>query len=350
MTVSSQNAQEIWHQYHTIKTETPTAYARDIASDLGISEAELTFARIGHDAVRLSHDVRAILRALEAVGETKCLCRNEYAVHEQLGTFSNLNIGEHAGLVLNPRALDLRLFITQWASAFSLSEQSQHGERHSIQFFDHQGDALLKVYATANTDTAAWDALITRFVTKQELALNLKPVEAQQHATDPEGAAIDSAWRGMTDVHQFFGLLKKHNISRQQAFRLVGDDLACRVSNGALAQLLETVLNDGNEIMIFVGNRGCTQIFTGALEKVTPMKGWLNVFNKAFTLHLRDDAIAESWVTRKPTADGHVTSLELFAADGTQIAQLYGQRSEGNAEQAQWRAQVDTLSAKGEAA
>jgi hypothetical protein len=32
-----------------------------------------------------------------------------------------------------------------------------------------------------------------------------------------------------------------------------------------------------------------------------------------------------------------VTSLELFAADGTQIAQLYGQRSEGTPEQKRWR-------------
>jgi putative hemin transport protein len=45
-------------------------------------------------------------------------------------------------------------------------------------------------------------------------------------------------------------------------------------------------------------------------------------------------------VTRKPTSDGHVTSVELFAKDGTQIAS-YGQRSEGHPEQAQWRAQVD---------
>jgi hypothetical protein len=52
-------------------------------------------------------------------------------------------------------------------------------------------------------------------------------------------------------------------------------------------------------------------------------------------------------VTRKPTSDGHVTSVELFAKDGTQIAQLYGQRSEGHPEQAQWRQQVDRLTPKG---
>lgn len=350
MTVSSQNAQEIWHQYQTMKTENPAKYARDLAHDLGISEAELTFSRVGHDAVRLTDDARAILSALDAVGETKCICRNEYAVHEQLGSFTNLKIGEHAGLVLNPRALDLRLFITQWASAFALREQSQHGERQSIQFFDWQGDALLKVYKTDNTDLSAWEALTARFSATENVPLSLKVAEEQVHATDTDAVALDSAWRAMTDVHQFFGLLKKHNITRQQAFRLVGDDLACLVSNEALPRLLDTVLADGNEIMIFVGNRGCTQIFTGELEKVTPMKGWLNIFNKAFTLHLRGDTIAESWVTRKPTADGHVTSLELFAADGTQIAQLYGQRSEGNAEQTQWRAQVDALTVKGKAA
>lgn len=38
------------------------------------------------------------------------------------------------------------------------------------------------------------------------------------------------------------------------------------------------------------------------------MKGWLNIFNPTFTLHLLEETVAETWVTRKPTADGHVTS------------------------------------------
>lgn len=55
-------------------------------------------------------------------------------------------------------------------------------------------------------------------------------------------------------------------------------------------------------------------------------------------------------MTRKPGGDGFVTSLELFAADGTQIAQLYGQRSEGTPEQARWREQVMALTPTGAAA
>ena len=63
---------------------------------MGISEAELTEARLGYDAVRLQNDVRAILTALEAVGETKCICRNEYAVHEQDRKSTRLN-SSHSG-------------------------------------------------------------------------------------------------------------------------------------------------------------------------------------------------------------------------------------------------------------
>lgn len=93
-----------------------------------------------------------------------------------------------------------------------------------------------------------------------------------------------------------FTLLKRHNLTRQQAFKLVADDLACKVANSALAQILESAQRDGNEIMVFVGNRGCVQIFTGVVEKVVPMKGWLNIFNPTFTLHLLEESIAETWL------------------------------------------------------
>lgn len=334
-----------------LKQQNPGKYARDIATQMGIAEAELTWHRVGHDAWRLQGEIREIIATLESVGETKCICRNEYAVHEQVGAFTHQQLGDHAGLVLNPRALDLRMFLNQWVSIFHLRENSARGERQSIQFFDRHGDALLKVYTTDRTDMAAWSDLLTRYIHAENPPLALVAADTPtQTAASVEGSVIDNAWREMTDVHQFFGLLKRHNLSRQQAFRLVGDDLACQVDNGALAQLLGAAQQDGNEIMIFVGNRGCVQIFTGQIKQLTPMKGWLNIFNPTFTLHLRDDTIAESWITRKPTADGFVTSLELFAADGTQIAQLYGQRTEGEPEQTQWRLQVESLINKGLAA
>lgn len=333
----------LYQRYTELKEEHPKKYARDLATLMGISEAELTAARVGHQASPLRPEMRELLHALESVGETKCITRNEYAVHEQVGTFANIHINEHAGIVLNPRALDLRVFVNQWASVFHLQEMTGHGERQSIQFFDRQGDAVLKVYAVDGTDMSAWQALLTAFRAEPVTDFRVEPAEPAGYADSVDAALLESEWRAMTDVHQFFRLLKRHNVSRQQAFRAVADDLAVQVSNTALASLLDTVKQDGNEIMIFVSNRACTQIFTGKIEKLVPMHNWLNIFNPTFTLHLQELEIAETWITRKPTGDGIVTSLELFAADGTQIAQLYGQRSEGQPEQSQWRAQLSTL-------
>lgn len=341
---------ERYDNWLQLKQQHPKKYARDIARLMNISEAQLTHARVGHDAWRLKGETREILAALESVGETKSICRNEYAVHEQVGRYENQHLEGHAGLVLNPRALDLRLFLNQWAFAFHVREATARGERQSVQFFDHQGDAVLKVYTTDNTDFSAWGQFLAKFIYADNPELELKALEEVVMTQAPEARQVEAQWRTMRDVHQFFGLLKRHQLTRQQAFRLVADDLAQQVDNTALEQLLQLAKQDQNEIMIFVGNRGCVQIFTGVVEKLMPMDNWVNIFNRELTLHLQADTIAESWVTRKPSGDGFVTSLELFAADGTQIAQLYGQRTEGQPEQQQWRTQLEALTNKGLAA
>lgn len=107
----------LYQHYLQLKTEHPGCYARDLAKMMGISEAELTQAR-ADEAQPLRADFPALLNALKSVGEIKSITRNEYAVHEQIGTFDNLHPGPHAGLVLNPRHLDLR-FSWQNGTVFS---------------------------------------------------------------------------------------------------------------------------------------------------------------------------------------------------------------------------------------
>lgn len=218
----------IYQQYLRAKVEHPRKYARDLAALLGISEAELTHARVGHDAQRLQGDAKVWLSALEQVGNTKSITRNEYAVHEHTGYYQNQTLDGHAGLILNPRGLDLRLFLSQWASAFALRENTARGERQSIQFFDHQGDAILKVYTTDTTDMAARQLFVEKFTSSENPALALRPAgngtaAEQTIAHNPQ---FEADWRAMKDVHDFFILLKRYNLTRQQAFNSVADDLA----------------------------------------------------------------------------------------------------------------------------
>jgi putative hemin transport protein len=96
-------------------------------------------------------------------------------------------------------------------------------------------------------------------------------------------------------------------------------------------------------MMVFVSNPGVIQIHSGVISNISVTKGWLNIMDLDFNLHLRQDQIASAWVVRKPTVDGLVTSLELFDHTGELILMLFGLRKPGIPENIQWRALIDQL-------
>ena len=64
-----------------LKEQNPGKYARDIAGLMNISEAELAFARVTHDAWRMRGDIREILAALESVGESIVWFGNAFSLY-----------------------------------------------------------------------------------------------------------------------------------------------------------------------------------------------------------------------------------------------------------------------------
>jgi putative hemin transport protein len=132
-------------------------------------------------------------------------------------------------------------------------------------------------------------------------------------------------------------------LDRQQAMRMVGRDYAWQLDVDTISAMFSHVSRDGLPIMCFVANRGCVQIHSGPVHSVKSMGPWLNVLDETFHLHLRLDHIREVWAVRKPTKDGHVTSLEAYGADGGLIVQFFGQRHEGEAERSDWRFLAENL-------
>jgi putative hemin transport protein len=147
----------------------------------------------------------------------------------------------------------------------------------------------------------------------------------------------------MTDTHQFFPLLRKFGLARTQALQLAPNDYAHRVGEGSARLLLREAARHAVPIMCFVGNPGMIQIHSGGVERVEVAGPWLNVLDPGFNLHLREDRIAAAWVVKKPTADGLVTSLELYDDAGETIALFFGVRKPGVPERAQWRALIAEL-------
>lgn len=327
----------------------PKARARNVATGLGVSEAELLASRIGQPGervLRLRPEFPALLMELEALGPLMALTRNHACVHEKTGVYDGgeMNEAGTVGLFLDD-PIDLRLFFRAWHLGFFVEE---HG-RMAFQFFDRDGEAVHKVYATDGADREAMQALARRYAHEDQSDLQpVKPVEPPAEKPDDEidVEAFLGAWGALQDTHDFYPLLREHGVTRRQALRLAergAPELARRVGIDAHRQVLESAAESGLPIMVFVGSRGCVQIHTGPVHRLVETGPWYNVLDPGFNLHLNETAIAEAFVVVKPTADGPVTSLEMLDADGMLIVQFFGQRKPGLPELEAWRGLVASL-------
>lgn len=326
-----------WQQF---KQDNPKIRIREAASILGVSEAELVALGLGDSATRLAGDFRELLKEVTSLGYVMALTRNEQVVHERKGVYEDVSFSGHVGLVLG-EDIDLRLFMHTWKHAFAVQEN----DRFSLQFFDAEGVAVHKIYLTEKSTTVAyWDLVKKYRAEDQESLPEVLPYPALE--SELEDALIDAEafqqdWLALQDTHAFFGMLKKHKVSRLQGLRLAPADHAIQIEMSQLKQICETAAEQGVPIMVFVGNRGCIQIHTGAIKRLVQTGPWFNVLDPEFNLHLREDEVDQAWITRKPTVDGIVTGIEVFNAQGEQIALFFGKRKPGIPEDLAWRKLID---------
>ena len=285
--------------------------ARDLAQSLGISEAELLSDHGGPEAVRLSEDIPGLVNSLPSLGEIMSLVRNEAAVHEKVGRFDNITLGVEHGLVLNGD-IDQRLFMTHWRFAFAVDLPGKETPRRSLQIFDERGDAIVKIHMRTSSDHAAFESIRGRFADGARPMTVVTGPEDEPAPAAPDVAAFRSEFDEMQDVHEFFPLLRRHDVTRRSALDLLEERYVRKLSGEATRKLLESAAAAAMPIMCFVGNRGCIQIHSGPVTNIKVMGPWLNVLDPGFNLHLREDLVAESWCVRKPTRHDLITSVELY--------------------------------------
>ncbi|TRW97840.1 hemin-degrading factor [Paracoccus sp. M683] len=323
----------------------------DLAAQLGLSEAALVEADLGLGVVRIDPAPGRLIPAITELGEVMALTRNASCVIEKIGTYNDFHDGEHAAMTLD-REIDLRMFPRHWVHAYAVETAGEKGVRRSVQVFDAAGDAIHKVHLREASDLAAWDAL------RRDLALSdQQGLSTFQPRAEPEGARIaeDRAemlrkeWVQMTDTHQFNTLVRRLKMNRLGAYRVAGEPLARQLAVGTVPILLEWLLAEGHQVMLFIGNAGCIEIHSGPIRSLKPMGPWLNVLDDRFNLHLRADHIAEVWLVDKPTRRGPAISVEAFDGMGNLIFQCFGMREEKGGNPKAWATMTADLPGLGAA-
>jgi putative hemin transport protein len=326
------------------RREYPGLRERDLARQIGISEAQLVAADVGAGTVRLVCDVPAALDGLAEVGEVMALTRNESAVHEKIGTYGGVRLGEGAGVVINGE-INLRVFPPRWKHAFAVEKPAMDGQmRRSLQFFDGAGDAVHKVHLRPASDLSRYRALVTRLASPDQEAwlpevAPIPPVAKNEAISREE---LNESWSKLTDTHDFYPMLRRLKLPRIDAVAMAENTFTWPLDLDATMRLIDIAVAEALPIMVFAGSRGCVQIHAGPIRNVKPMDGWLNILDETFHMHLRLDHITGLWAVRKPTDLGQVTSVEAYDANGSLIVQFFGIQQKGQ-DAPRWAEIVESL-------
>ena len=321
--------------------ENPKARARDFAESLGLPEAALVAAHLGHGVTAIDPTPGRLFPRIETLGEVMALTRNASCVHERVGVYEPFTDGIHAAMVTGDE-IDMRMFPKHWVHGYAVEE----GGKRSLQIFDAAGDAVHKVYLRETSDSAAFTALVAALRREASMPdFTPRPAVAPAKGDPAQAEALRVAWAAMTDTHQFLPLVQKLGMNRLGANRIAGAPLARALSPEAVHLALQQAADQAVPVMIFVGNQGCIQIHGGRIEKLVPMGPWVNVMDPRFNLHLRADHIAEVWAVTKPTRSGDAVSVEGFDAEGSLILQIFAYRKTQSG--AAWNALVAGLPGAG---
>ncbi len=348
------NILSVRKRYQKLEPSSSRQRARDLAHRLGITEAQWVASQCGSmRSIPLAGSPQEIFNQLGRLGRVMALTRNTWCVHERYGTYLNVQVQEPVGLVLGPD-IDLRMFFSTWTHVWAVEEFG----RNSLQFFDQAGDAIHKIYCTEHTYAAEYVSIVGEYASKVPLWPEPLPhaedIPGEDSCTNDHVASVSldqaslerfrQAWLGMTDTHDFYPMLKAFNLTRLEALKAAGDALTTRIAPEMVEEMLDAVSRSGIPVMCFVGNRGMLQIHTGSLLNIRRTGPWLNVLDPDFNLHLDTTKIDSVWTVRKPTSDGWVSSMEVYADSGELIVQFYGARKMGVPERTEWRDLLTVLS------
>lgn len=290
---------------------------------------------IPHRVTRLNGPFSALLHRVGELGIVTILSGNESAIQETTCVY------DHRRRPSLPSQ--------KWKYGFAVNDKDDDGKlQRSLQFFDGDGAALHKIVLHDAGALEAYRAIVKDFsAAEQTPVLDIfrsRPLSANQGADGIDVNALRADWARLNDTREFFAQQTEFDHLRLHKLRFAGKAFAHQVANDSVRVLLQKMADLGGTVMTLVGNASIVQAYQGKVKQILRSDVWLNIVSPDHRLRLREDHIDSVWVAKKPTADGIVTSLELFNRQGINIARFFSCTEPGRPEPKEWRDSILRLS------
>jgi hypothetical protein len=261
---------------------------------LGVSEAQLLATNIGNGVTRLQaegNQPREIMRAALDLGLVQAITRNENGVIERRASpasssrrATSPNRRTPSSRTRNRKRASATSPAATWAARSTCASTSITGNTR-LPWSSPAATASLRAACSFSMPTAR---PCTRFICATSRAWP-STINWWQPSACPAERGIERAGRGaegggktrQRDRRQGIPagleghdgrapvaqIMREFHLSREQALRLAPAGVVERVTPEALRTLLENAAKNKVAIMVFLGNEGLTQIYSGKIEK-----------------------------------------------------------------------------------
>jgi len=270
-----ERTKSIYNSYIEKNKSTSQLRIREIANNLKVSEGELISLNIDNNVSCLNiSSLYDFFLKISSNEHVMFLSRNENVVHEITLCLNDLVVhnDEYLRLFLNNNPL---IIFNSSAAICSFAEIKEYNNRilKSIQIFDLSGNSLLKIYFKDN-NSSLFNDIIDCY--KKEYNY-----EFQKHKLFSQ-SKIDSIDQMFFKDVMTTEYLKCINYKR----KYIND-----------TDLIESILFKSSknkyELGIYAISPSSIQFYKGKINKVVDYKGWLNILDQSFNLHLIKENLRE---------------------------------------------------------
>jgi len=270
------------------------------------------------------------------------LTGNDSVIQEQTGIYDHTACRCSDALCGGAAAHPPRPFHQQWKYGFAVSGQDDGGRvGRRLQFFDADGNGVHKILLHDSSSADAFHAIVSDFTAaEQSPVLDIfhnAPIATAGKIMRLDVDALRADWACADETARVVIGQAEFDRSRLHKLRMVGKAFAHQVGKDSVRIVLQKMADLGCSVVTLIGNAGVMQAYHGQPEQTRSGDAWLDILNRDYRLRLREDHIDTVWVAKKPTADGIMTSLELFNRRGVGFARFFSEPEPGKPEPHEWR-------------
>ena len=272
-----------WERFNK-NDENKKVRIRDAAKKLNCSEAELLSLQIGKNLNYLEiKDLNVFFKKILTIDKIMLLIRNDFVVHEKNLKTKDITFNENSFLFKKNN--DVILKFHPGSICHILYESKLHGKRElkSFQFFNSQGDSILKIYLKGK-DYIKFSDIAKEYV-------------------------IDYNYQVQENLDKITSIPK---IEKNLFFQNCDLKNTRTIQNNILRSVLEKFAKEKKQISIYAIGTSSIQYHNDFIKNIVEYGPWINVIDKEFNIHALEKMLDKSMIFEYLYNDKSVYNIEFF--------------------------------------